>query len=145
MHCLQLVYSKNYFNLKKTFVLKLFKMTANQTMLQAWTEVYHQIFVSWEVQTMWNLQKNLWCVWRKCFVKKVFSKGSTWVCYYEPKLNRQFIEWKHSNFPVKKNFWVQQSVKKVMLTTLWDMKGAIIIDFLEKRYNCKHCFLLPVC
>ena len=31
MHSLELVYSKNYFNLAKIFVLRLFKMLANQT------------------------------------------------------------------------------------------------------------------
>ena len=31
LHCLKLVYSKNYFNLTKIFVLKLFKIMAIQT------------------------------------------------------------------------------------------------------------------
>ena len=31
MHCLELVYCKNYFNLIKIFVLRLFKMVVNQT------------------------------------------------------------------------------------------------------------------
>ena len=31
-----------------------------------------------------------------------------------------------------KKFWAEQSVKKVMLTVFWDMKGPITIDFLEK-------------
>ena len=31
LHCLKLVYSKNYFNLTKIFVLRLFKMVTNQT------------------------------------------------------------------------------------------------------------------
>ena len=35
-----------------------------------------------------------------------------------------------SEFPVK--FRVQWSVKKVMLIVVWDMKGIIIIDSLEK-------------
>ena len=32
--------------------------------LQAWTEVSHQNFGGWEEQTIWNLQKNVWCIWR---------------------------------------------------------------------------------
>ena len=32
----------------------------------------------------------------------------------------------------KKQFWVQQAVKKVMLPAFWDMKRPITIDFLEK-------------
>ena len=35
-------------------------------------------------------------------------------------------------FLVKKIFQVQQSVKKVMLTVFWDIKGPMTIDFLEK-------------
>ena len=31
LHCLELVYNKNYFNLKITFVLRLFKIAKNQT------------------------------------------------------------------------------------------------------------------
>ena len=33
-NCLELVYTKNYSNLRKIFVLRLFKMTANQTVLE---------------------------------------------------------------------------------------------------------------
>ena len=32
----------------------------------------------------------------------------------------------------KKMFWVQWSVKKVLLTVFWNMKGPVTIDFLEK-------------
>ena len=53
------------------------------------------------------------------------------------------MEWKHTDSPVKKKrFQVQWSVKKVMLTVFWDMKGRITIDFLEKKLNEKQCFLL---
>ena len=34
-------------------------------MLQGWKEVCHQVFEDWEVQTVWNLQKNMWCVCKK--------------------------------------------------------------------------------
>ena len=38
-------------------------MVANQTeWFKAWTEVCHEIFGGWEMKTMWNLQKNVWCV-----------------------------------------------------------------------------------
>ena len=39
-------------------------------MLQAWTEVYHQNFGGWEMQTMLNLQKNVYCEQRNVLVKK---------------------------------------------------------------------------
>ena len=42
------------------------------------------------------------------------------------------MEWKCTDSPVKKTFWAQQSVKKLMLTVYWDMKGPISNDFFEK-------------
>ena len=39
--------------------------------------------------------------------------------------------WKRTVSPVKKKFCVQWSVKKVMLTVFWDVKGLITFDFLE--------------
>ena len=39
-------------------------------MLQCWTEVCHQISSGWETQTMWNLHKNVWCVWGRMFWSK---------------------------------------------------------------------------
>ena len=43
------------------------------------------------------------------------------------------MEGKPIDFSVKKKFWVQWSVKKVMMTVFWDMKGAITIGFHEKK------------
>ena len=44
----------------KIFVLGQFKMAANQTECsKAWIEVCYQSFYGWEVQTMWNSQKNV--------------------------------------------------------------------------------------
>ena len=45
------------------------------------------------------------------------------------------IEWKHTDFPVKKSFRMQQWVKKVMQTVVWNIKGRT--DFLEKGGTCK--------
>ena len=42
------------------------------------------------------------------------------------------MEWKHTDSVVKKMFWAHQSLKKVMLTVFWDMKGLITIDFPQK-------------
>ena len=52
------------------------------------------------------------------------EKSKAWKIYiYETEMIRQSMEWKHQ---------VQLSVKKVMLTFFWDIKGLITIDFLEK-------------
>ena len=54
------------------------------------------------------------------------------------------MERKHIDSPVKKTFWVLQSVK-VILTVFWDMKGPMTIDFIEKGAtvnNASYCQLL---
>ena len=42
-------------------------------MLQFWTKVCHQTLVSWEVQTMWNLQCDIYK--ESCFGEKMFTNG----------------------------------------------------------------------
>ena len=41
-----------WWNFSKIFLLRLFKMVANQIVLHTWTEVNHQIFSDWEVQVV---------------------------------------------------------------------------------------------
>ena len=43
-------------------------------MLEAWTEVCHQIFGGWELQTMGNLQKNVMCTEKNVLIKKNLMK-----------------------------------------------------------------------
>ena len=60
-------------------------------------------------------------------------------------IKKKSIEWKCTDSQVKKKFREQYSVKKVMLTVFWDMKGLITIDFLEKVAtvnNASYCKLL---
>ena len=72
----------------------LFKMATNKRVLQAGTEVFYQTFSSLEVQTMWNLQKNMWCVWKSIFKLKNIDKC---ICHYKPDLKRQSMEWKYTD------------------------------------------------
>ena len=73
LHRLDLVSSKNHFDLPKIFLLSVFRMVGNQIELQASTEVYHQFFGGWEVQTMWNLHKNV--DREACLNQKMFTNG----------------------------------------------------------------------
>ena len=67
---------------------------------------------------------------------------STHICLpHHARIEKQFMEWKHSDSTIKKKFMAQWLVGKMMLTVFCDMKGTIIIDFLEKVSNCKQCFL----
>ena len=53
LHCLELVYCKNYFSLRKNICFEAIRV------LKIGTEVGNQILSGWELQTMWNLQKNV--------------------------------------------------------------------------------------
>ena len=64
LHCLELVYSKNYFNLIEIFVLRLFEMVENQIGVSG----CHQIFDDWEVQRMCNVHGEVF------FSQKYFYK-----------------------------------------------------------------------
>ena len=53
--------------------------------------------------------------------------------FHTMSLSQNDSPWKgNTNSHVKKKFWVQQLMKKVMLTGFWKMKGSINIDFLEE-------------
>ena len=57
---MKLVYSKNYFNLAKIFVLRLFKMVANQTECSSLEQrSVIKFFGGREEQTIWNFLKNV--------------------------------------------------------------------------------------
>ena len=62
-----------------------------------------------------------------CMEKHVLVKNCL-----QPKSKRQFIKWKHTDFPEKKKFSMQRSIKKVMLKVFWNMKGLITVDFHEE-------------
>ena len=75
MHYLEFVYSKN-FPLTKSISFEAIKNNGKPNGgVQTWTEVCHQIYRGREEQTMWNLQKNVWCVRRSMFCQKMFTNG----------------------------------------------------------------------
>ena len=48
--------------------------------------------------------------------------SKTQVCLGEPESKSKSMEWKQTDSPVKKKIRVQQSVIKVILIVLWDIK-----------------------
>ena len=46
--------------------------------LKAWIEVCNQIFGGWDVQTMWNLHKNVKCMKKHILVKKIVYKWANY-------------------------------------------------------------------
>ena len=52
------------------FLVMVIQLTS---VLQDWTEIYHQSFIAWEVKSMWNLQMNVWFVQKSMFWFKIYS------------------------------------------------------------------------
>ena len=84
------------------------------------------------------------CSRKHLLVKKYLQISWTWVYHNEPECKRQSIECKHSDFLVKKKFRALRSVKKLTLKVFWNLKGSIIIDFLEKGLIVNNSFLLQI-
>ena len=70
---MELVYCKNYSNLTQIIFWSYSKWQFK--VIHVRTEVCHQIFSGWEVQTLGNLLWNVWCIQRNMFLfKKIFAK-----------------------------------------------------------------------
>ena len=132
MICFEFVYCKSYFNLAEIFVLRLFKMVVNQSTpglkgglwSNFWRSANHIIF---KEECVIGYRKV--CLLKK---KKKFTNGLNLGLLSWVWVKRESMEWKHTDSPVNKKFWEQQSVKKVMMIDSWNIKGPIIIGFLEK-------------
>ena len=66
------------------------------------------------------------------FSQKIFTNELNMVLPLQAWIKRQCMEWKRTDFPENKRFRVLYSVKLVILTVFWNMKGPITIVFLEK-------------
>ena len=67
----------------------------------------------------------------------------TWAKYgFAIIIQKDSLQSKNTNTAVKKKSrgGGQQSVKKVIQTVFWDMKGPVIIDFLEKGATVNRAF-----
>ena len=67
-------------------------------MLLAWTEIYHQFFASWKVQTTWNSRKNVWFIRKACFNKiNVYKRAKTCLWHYKLETERQSVIYRSVN------------------------------------------------
>jgi len=66
------------------------------------------------------------------FLNLITVGDETWCHHYEPYSKRKSVERWYVNSLLKK-FKIQPSVGKVICIVFWDMKGAILLDFLELR------------
>ena len=77
--------------------------------------------------------------------QKIFTNRLNMGLPLQAWVKKQSIESKLTDSPVKKKFWSQQSIKKVMLTVFLDIKVPITNDFFEKSATVNaalHCQFL---
>ena len=55
----------------------------------------------------------------------------TWIQHFTLKSKRSSSEWTAAGEPRPKRPKAQQTAGKVMTSVFWDIKGAILIDYLE--------------
>ena len=68
-----------------------------------------------------------------CLSKISFIKTTeTWVCHNKPESKRYSMKCKRADSLVNKKFLDHRTLKRVLLTVLWDMNGLITFDLFEK-------------
>ena len=134
LHYLELVYSKNYFDLTKIFVLR--QQIKQCSRLKQKSVIK---FLLAEKCKPCEIHRRMYDVYREaCFIQKNVYK---WAKHeFATMSKRKSMEWTHIDFLVKKRFWMQLSVKKVMLTVFLDLKEPTTIDFLEKAATVNNAF-----
>ena len=67
------------------------------------------------------------------FLERIVTGDETWVHHYTPETKRSSMQWKHVTSPSPRKFRVMRSAGKVMATVFWDIKGVLLLDFLEHK------------
>jgi hypothetical protein len=67
------------------------------------------------------------------FLDNIDKGDETWVHHITPEKKWNSMMWKHPSSPTAKKFKMTASVHKVMATVFWDMKGLLLVDFLNKN------------
>jgi hypothetical protein len=77
---------------------------------------------------------NLLCYQEDPAFRDNIDKGDeTWGHHITPEKKWNSMMWKHPSSPTAKKFKTTASVLKVMATVFWDMKGLLLVDFLNKN------------
>lgn len=72
------------------------------------------------------------------FFDCILTGDETWCHYSEPESKWQLMEWHHSRSSEKKKFKMQTSGDKMMCTVFWNMKGIILLGFLEPEFTVNY-------
>ena len=129
LHCLELVYSKNYFGpIQNGDKSNKFSRHEQRSVIK---------FLVAEKCKPYEIHRKICDVYQEaCFSPNVYKWTKHWFAATNLSEKDSPLD-----FLVNKKFRMQQSAKKVMLTEFHIMKGPIIFPW--KRCNCKQCFLLP--
>ena len=127
VHQLKLVSPLLYFTLAKIYLLRLFKMAADQS-ASGWNRDL-SLNIWWLRSENCKIYRKIWYVWISMFLSKNIYQGAKHEFIDELNMCLSLWVWaertghgvkRHS--PVKKKFRVQLSVKKVLLMMFKDMK-----------------------
>ena len=132
LHCLKLVYGKKLCQFRKYIYFGCSGLEQRSVIKFLVVEKYKPCEVYRRMRDVCKKQ---------ALVKILFTNGLA-----TTRLSRrQYIELEHADSSVKKRFQVERSVKTIIRTVFWDMKGTPTIDFLEKGAslnNASYCNLL---
>ncbi|XP_035232740.1 histone-lysine N-methyltransferase SETMAR-like [Stegodyphus dumicola] len=104
---------------------------------------YRKVCSAWVPKQLTNQQKEL-CMGLAlqylfryqedpAFMEWMVTDGETWYHHYEPETKWDSMQWKHASSPTPKKFKTISSAGKVLLTVFFDIKGPLIVEFLEHR------------
>jgi len=54
-----------------------------------------------------------------------------WLYRYDQETKQQSLEWQHSGSPRTKNFRLQKSAGKILVSIFWGQDGILLIDYLS--------------
>lgn len=78
-------------------------------------------------QNLQEMRKN-----KSKFFDRIVTQDETWVHHFDPESKEQSKEWKEKGSPAPRKFKKVRRCGKVMASIFWDVKGILMIDYLEK-------------
>jgi len=78
------------------------------------------------------------------FLSRLETMDETWLYHYDPEIDQQSMEWRHSGSPRPKKFRVQKSAGKVLASIFWDQDGILRIDYLPKGQTINAQYYSPL-
>ena len=63
---------------------------------------------------------------------RLVTMDETWLYHYDPERKQQSMEWRHSGSPLLKQFRLQKSAGKVLISIFGDQDSILLNDYLPK-------------